>query len=47
LLELSDSQKTAFLKQVRAYLQQRVQKEKYFRSISLLSLKKDNIEKEV
>jgi len=38
LLELSDSQKTEFLKQVRAYLQQRVEEERYFRSISVSSL---------
>jgi len=38
LLELSDSQKTEFLEQVRSYLQQRVEEEKYYRSISVLSL---------
>jgi hypothetical protein len=34
LLELSDSQKTKFLEQVKAYLQQRVEEERYYRSIS-------------
>ena len=43
LLELSDSQKTEFLEHVRAYLQQRVEEERYYRSISLSSLEKDNM----
>ncbi len=47
LLELSDSQKTKFLEEVKAYLQQQVEEERYCRSISLSSLDKDNMEKEV
>jgi len=48
LLELSDSQKTEFLEQVKAYLQQRVEEEKYYRSISLQSLEDFiNIQKEI
>ena len=43
LLELSDSQKTEFLQHVKAYLQQRVEEERYYRSISLSSLEKDNM----
>ena len=43
LLELSDSQKTEFLQNVKAYLQQRVEEERYYRSISLSSLEKDNM----
>ena len=43
LLELSDSQKTEFLEHVRAYLQQRVEEERYYRSISPSSLEKDNM----
>jgi hypothetical protein len=42
LLELSDPQKTAFLEHVSAYLQQRVEEERYYKSISLPSLEKDN-----
>ena len=38
LLELSDSQKTEFLEQFKAYLQQRIEEERYLRSISSLSL---------
>jgi len=48
LLELSDSQKTEFLEQVRSFLQQRVEEEKYYRSISVLSLEDfTNIKKEI
>jgi hypothetical protein len=48
LLELSDSQKTEFLEQVKAYLQQRVEEEKYYRSISPQSLEDFiNIQKEI
>jgi hypothetical protein len=43
LLELSDPQKTAFLEHVSAYLQQRVEEERYYKSISLPSLEKDNM----
>jgi uncharacterized protein (UPF0335 family) len=43
LLELSDSQKTAFLEHVSAYLQQRVEEERYYKTISLPSLEKDNM----
>ena len=43
LLELSDSQKTEFLEHVSAYLQQRVEEERYYRSFSLSSLEKDNM----
>ena len=42
LLELSDSQKTKFLENARAYLQQRLEEERYYRSISPTSLEKDN-----
>jgi CHASE3 domain sensor protein len=42
LLELSDPQKTKFLESARAYLQQRLEEERYYRSISLSSLEKDN-----
>ncbi|MGD0204415.1 MAG: hypothetical protein ABSC20_10990 [Candidatus Bathyarchaeia archaeon] len=42
LLELSDSQKTKFLEHARAYLQQRLEEERYYRSISLSSLEKNN-----
>ena len=38
LLELSNSEKTKFFEQVRAYLQQRVEEERYFKYISALSL---------
>jgi len=40
LLELSDSQNTKFLGQVRVYLQQHVIEERYLRYISLSSLGK-------
>jgi hypothetical protein len=43
LLELSDTQKTEFLEHVSAYLQQRVEEERYYKSISLPSLEKDNM----
>jgi hypothetical protein len=43
LLELSNPQKTKFLKQVRAYLQQHAVEERYYRSISLSSLGKYNV----
>jgi hypothetical protein len=42
LLELSDSQKTKFLEKTRAYLQQRIEEERYYKSISPSSLEKDN-----
>jgi len=42
LRDLSDSQKTEFLGHVRAYLQQRVEEERYYSSISLSSLEKNN-----
>ncbi len=43
LLELSDSQKTVFLAHAKAYLQQRAEDERYYRSISLSSLEKDTM----
>jgi len=42
LLELSDSQKRVFLGHVKAYLQQRVEEERYYRSFSLTSLEEEN-----
>jgi predicted RNase H-like nuclease (RuvC/YqgF family) len=42
LLELSDSQKTKFLENARAYLKQRLEEERYYKSISPSSLEKDN-----
>jgi uncharacterized protein (UPF0335 family) len=42
LLELSDSQKTEFLKHVSAYLKQRVEEERYYKSM-LSSLGKDDM----
>jgi uncharacterized protein (UPF0335 family) len=42
LLELSDSQKTEFLKSTRAYLKQQVEEKRYCNSVSLSSLEKDN-----
>ncbi len=42
LLELSDSQKTKFLEHTRAYLKQRVEEERNYRSMSLSSLEKDD-----
>jgi uncharacterized protein (UPF0335 family) len=42
LLELSDFQKTEFLKSTRAYLKQQVEEKRYCNSISLSSLEKDN-----
>jgi ATP:corrinoid adenosyltransferase len=44
LRAFSDSQKTEFLEHVRAFLQQRVEEERYYRSFSLSSLGKDNME---
>jgi uncharacterized protein YktA (UPF0223 family) len=44
LRELSDSQKNEFLEHVRAYLQQQVEEEKYFRAFSTSSLAKDKLE---
>jgi hypothetical protein len=44
LRALSDSQKTAFLEQARTFLHQRVEEEKYYRSFSMSSLEKDNME---
>ena len=44
LRALSDSQKTEFLEHVRAFLQQRVKEERYYRSFSLSSLEKDDME---
>jgi hypothetical protein len=43
LLELSDSQKTIFLGQVRVYLQQRAEEERHYGSIALSSLEKVDI----
>ena len=43
LLELSDSQKTEFLDNTRAYLKQQVEEKNYYSSISLSSLEKENI----
>ena len=43
LLELSDSQKTDFLDNTRAYLKQQVEEKNYYSSISLSSLEKENI----
>jgi hypothetical protein len=44
LRAFSDSQKTEFLEHVRAFLQQRVEEERYYRSFSLSNLEKDNME---
>jgi predicted RNase H-like nuclease (RuvC/YqgF family) len=44
LRAFSDSQKTEFLEHVRTFLQQRVEEERYYRSFSLASLEKDNME---
>ena len=44
LLELSDYQKNKLLEHVRTYLRQRVEEEKYFRSISPSNLEKDYVE---
>jgi hypothetical protein len=43
LLELSDSQKTEFLGSARTYLKQQVEEKRYYSSISLSSLEKDNM----
>jgi hypothetical protein len=42
LLELSDSQKSVFLGHVKAYLRQRVEEERYYRSFSLSSFDEEN-----
>ena len=44
LRALSSSQKTEFLEHVRTFLRQRVEEEKYYRSFSMSSLEKDNVE---
>lgn len=43
LLQLSDSQRSEFMKHVRVYLKQRLDEEKFYKSISESNLKNNNL----